>query len=87
MVVVTDPQPFLAICNEFFGASKVAVMDDGLAGFIGCSWRRQWCCSFHWWTVVVKSVGRNDTQTLLLTVMDWRSTFGDEGRRFLAIEN
>ncbi len=33
--VVTDPQPFAQLCNEFFGASKVAVIDDGLAGFVG----------------------------------------------------
>jgi len=33
--VVSDPQPFLSLCNEFFGASKVAVIDDGLAGFVG----------------------------------------------------
>ena len=33
--VVADPQPFAQLCNEFFGASKVAVIDDGLAGFVG----------------------------------------------------
>ncbi len=33
--VVTDPVPFLQLCNEFFGAKKVAVIDDGLAGFVG----------------------------------------------------
>ncbi len=33
--IVSDPQPFFALCNEFFGAKKVAVIDDGLAGFVG----------------------------------------------------
>ena len=33
--IVTDPQPFLALCNELFGATNVAVIDDGLAGYIG----------------------------------------------------
>ena len=33
--IVSNPQPFLQLCHEFFGATKVAVMDDGLAGFIG----------------------------------------------------
>ena len=33
--IVSDSQPFFALCNEFFGAKKVAVIDDGLAGFVG----------------------------------------------------
>ncbi len=33
--LVTDPLPFLKLCSEFFGATKVAVIDDGLAGFVG----------------------------------------------------
>ncbi|MBU6314136.1 MAG: hypothetical protein KJS70_03805 [Actinomycetales bacterium] len=32
---VSDPQPFLRLCNEFFGTTKVALIDDGLAGFVG----------------------------------------------------
>lgn len=32
---VTDPTPFSALSYEFFGATKTAVIDDGLAGFIG----------------------------------------------------
>jgi N-acetylglucosamine kinase-like BadF-type ATPase len=32
---VTDPQPFLELCNKFFGANKVALIDDGFAGFVG----------------------------------------------------
>ena len=33
--VVSEPEKYLAVCSEFFGATKVAVIDDGLAGFIG----------------------------------------------------
>jgi N-acetylglucosamine kinase-like BadF-type ATPase len=33
--VVSEPEKYLALCAEFFGATKVAVIDDGLAGFIG----------------------------------------------------
>ena len=32
---VTDPRPFLELCNKFFGSTEVAVIDDGFAGFIG----------------------------------------------------
>ena len=32
---VSDPQPFAELCKEFFDASHTAVIDDGLAGFIG----------------------------------------------------
>jgi N-acetylglucosamine kinase-like BadF-type ATPase len=33
--VVSEPQKYLALCQEYFGASQVTVIDDGLAGFIG----------------------------------------------------
>jgi N-acetylglucosamine kinase-like BadF-type ATPase len=33
--VVSEPEKYLALCAEFFGATKIAVIDDGLAGFIG----------------------------------------------------
>jgi N-acetylglucosamine kinase-like BadF-type ATPase len=33
--IVTDPAPFSSLCHEFFGATSTAVIDDGLAGFIG----------------------------------------------------
>lgn len=32
---VPDPSPFGKLAAEFFGATQVAVIDDGLAGFIG----------------------------------------------------
>ena len=33
--VVSEPQKYLQLCNDFFGAKEVAVIDDGLAGFFG----------------------------------------------------
>jgi len=33
--VVTEPEKYLELCNRFFNAKQVAVIDDGLAGFIG----------------------------------------------------
>jgi glucosamine kinase len=32
---VPDPTPYGELASEFFGATQVAVIDDGLAGFIG----------------------------------------------------
>ena len=76
--VVTDPQPFLALCNEFFGASKVAVMDDGLAGFIGALGGGNGVVLSIGGGVV--SVGRNDTHFAHRDGLE--STFGDEGGGF-----
>jgi N-acetylglucosamine kinase-like BadF-type ATPase len=33
--VVSEPQKYLALCNQYFGATQVSVIDDGLAGFVG----------------------------------------------------
>ena len=33
--VVAEPEKYLALCKEFFGATEVAVIDDGLAAFVG----------------------------------------------------
>ena len=33
--VVSEPQKYLELCGKFFGAKQVAVIDDGLAGFVG----------------------------------------------------
>jgi len=76
--VVTHPQPFLALCNEFFGASKVAVMDDGLAGFIGALGGGNGVVLSIGGGVV--SVGRNDTHFAHRDGLE--STFGDEGGGF-----
>jgi N-acetylglucosamine kinase-like BadF-type ATPase len=33
--VVSEPQQYLELCRQFFGATQVAVIDDGLAGYVG----------------------------------------------------
>jgi N-acetylglucosamine kinase-like BadF-type ATPase len=33
--VVSEPEKYLKLCKEFFGAKEVAVIDDGLAGYVG----------------------------------------------------
>lgn len=33
--IVVKPEEYAALCSEFFGATKVAVIDDGFAGFVG----------------------------------------------------
>ena len=76
--IVTDPQPFLALCNEFFGASEVAVMDDGLAGFIGALGGGNGVVLSIGGGVV--SVGRNDSHFAHRDGLE--STFGDEGGGF-----
>ena len=76
--IVTDPQPFLALCNEYFGASKVAVMDDGLAGFIGALGGGNGVVLSIGGGVV--SVGRNNSYFAHRDGLE--STFGDEGGGF-----
>ena len=76
--VVTDPQPFLALCNEFFGAKKVAVIDDGLAGFVGALGGGDGVVLSIGGGVV--SIGRRDTHFAHRDGLE--STFGDEGGGF-----
>lgn len=33
--VVSEPEKYLALCKEFFGATQVSVIDDGFAAFVG----------------------------------------------------
>lgn len=33
--VVSEPQKYLELCYQYFGTTQVAVIDDGLAGFVG----------------------------------------------------
>ena len=33
--VVSEPEKYLELCKEYFGAQRVAVIDDGLAGYFG----------------------------------------------------
>jgi len=76
--IVPDPEPYAALCNEFFGATKTALLDDGLAGFIGALHGRNGVVLSIGGGVV--SVGGRDG------VFSHRdglgSTFGDEGSGF-----
>ena len=76
--VVSDPQPFLSLCNEFFGASKVAVIDDGLAGFVGALGGSNGVVLSIGGGVV--SVGGNNSHFAHRDGLG--STFGDEGGGF-----
>ena len=76
--IVSDPQPFLALCNEFFGAKKVALIDDGLAGFIGALGGSNGVVLSIGGGVV--SVGGNNSHFAHRDGLG--STFGDEGGGF-----
>ena len=76
--VVSDPQPFLTLCGEFFGAKKVAVIDDGLAGFVGALGGSNGVVLSIGGGVV--SVGGNNSHFAHRDGLG--STFGDEGGGF-----
>ena len=76
--VVSDPQPFLELCNELFGAKKVAVIDDGLAGFVGALGGSNGVVLSIGGGVV--SVGGNNSHFAHRDGLG--STFGDEGGGF-----
>ena len=76
--IVSDPQPFLSLCNEFFGAKKVAVIDDGLAGFVGALGGSNGVVLSIGGGVV--SVGGNNSHFAHRDGLG--STFGDEGSGF-----
>ena len=76
--IVSDPQPFFALCNEFFGAKKVAVIDDGLAGFVGALGGSNGVVLSIGGGVV--SVGGNNSRFAHRDGLG--STFGDEGGGF-----
>lgn len=76
--IVPEPMAFSALCNEFFGAKKVAVIDDGLAGFIG---------ALHGRNGVVLSIGGGVVSVggrngVFAHRDGLGSTFGDEGGGF-----
>ena len=75
---VSDPQPFLALCNEFFGTTKVALIDDGLAGFVGALGGSNGVVLSIGGGVV--SVGGNNSHFAHRDGLG--STFGDEGGGF-----
>ncbi|MEN9881904.1 MAG: hypothetical protein RI916_331 [Actinomycetota bacterium] len=76
--IVTDPQPFHELCKEFFGAKKVAVIDDGLAGFVGALGGSNGVVLSIGGGVV--SVGGNNSNFSHRDGLG--STFGDEGGGF-----
>ena len=76
--IVTNPECFGALCTEFFGATKVAVIDDGLAGYIGSLNGRNGVTLSIGGGVV--SVGGNNGKFAHRDGLG--STFGDEGGGF-----
>ena len=76
--VVPDVSTYALLCKEFFGATKVAVIDDGLAGFIGALQGRSGVVLSIGGGVV--SVGGKDGAFAHRDGLG--STFGDEGGGF-----
>lgn len=76
--VVTNPESFGALCAEFFGASKIAVIDDGLAGYVGALNGRNGVVLSIGGGVV--AVGGNNGKFAHRDGLG--STFGDEGGGF-----
>lgn len=75
---VPDPDVFGALCKEFFGATKVAVIDDGFAGFVGALNGRNGVVLSIGGGVV--AVGGRDGKVAHRDGLG--STFGDEGGGF-----
>ena len=76
--VITAPEPFGVLCKEFFGAERVAIIDDGLAGFIGALHGHDGVALTIGGGVV--SVGGRDGKFAHRDGLG--STFGDEGGGF-----
>ena len=76
--VVSNPEIYGTLCREFFGAKEVAVIDDGLAGFIGSLNGRNGVVLTIGGGVV--SVGRCNGNYAHRDGLG--STFGDEGSGF-----
>jgi N-acetylglucosamine kinase-like BadF-type ATPase len=75
---VADPDSFGALCKEFFSSSKVAVIDDGFAGFVGALNGRNGVVLSIGGGVV--AVGGRDGEFAHRDGLG--STFGDEGGGF-----
>jgi glucosamine kinase len=76
--IVENPQEYWQLCKEFFGATKVAVIDDGFAGFVG---------ALHGRNGVVLSIGGGVVSVggrdgVFAHRDGLGSTFGDEGGGF-----
>jgi N-acetylglucosamine kinase-like BadF-type ATPase len=76
--IVTNPESFGQLCAQYFGATKVAVIDDGLAGYVGALNGRNGVVLSIGGGVV--SVGGNDGKFAHRDGLG--STFGDEGGGF-----
>lgn len=76
--VVQNPQSFGQLCAQYFGATKVAVIDDGFAGFVGALNGRNGVVLSIGGGVV--SVGGNEEKFAHRDGLG--STFGDEGGGF-----
>jgi N-acetylglucosamine kinase-like BadF-type ATPase len=76
--IVLEPERYLQLCSEFFGATQVAVIDDGLAGFVGALNGRNGVVLSIGGGVV--AVGGRDGKFAHRDGLG--STFGDEGGGF-----
>ena len=76
--VVTEPQKYFDLCHQFFGAKQVAVIDDGLAGYIGALNGRNGVVLSVGGGVV--AIGGHDGHYAHRDGLG--STFGDEGGGF-----
>ncbi len=76
--IVLEPEKYLALCNQLFGATKVAVIDDGFAGFKGALKGRDGVVLTIGGGVVV--IGGNSGKFAHRDGLG--STFGDEGGGF-----
>jgi N-acetylglucosamine kinase-like BadF-type ATPase len=76
--VVSEPQKYLELCRQFFGATQVAVIDDGLAGYIGALNGRNGVVLSVGGGVV--AIGGRDGQYAHRDGLG--NTFGDEGGGF-----
>ena len=76
--VVQNPESFGELCAQYFGATKVAVIDDGFAGFVGALNGRNGVVLSIGGGVV--SVGGNEGKFVHRDGLG--STFGDEGGGF-----
>ena len=76
--VVTQPEKYGQLCKKYFNSNKVAVIDDGLAGFVGALNGRNGVVLSIGGGVV--SVGGRDAKFAHRDGLG--STFGDEGGGF-----
>ena len=76
--VVQNPESFGELCAQYFGATKVAVIDDGLAGYVGALNGRNGVVLSIGGGVV--AVGGNNGKFAHRDGLG--STFGDEGGGF-----